>query len=139
MNKGIDAYYDRRFEVQRDVVHSAITRKDQLAPTTDINDYNEEMKDVSLAPWIFQSLPGTKPASQWSTSEKPNTSGDFLTRATDNQTRLAERLDNFEPYQLWNEPLDLISGGPEFFKQAKDYIVQNVNNLVKSTDVSHAK
>jgi len=35
---------------------------------------------------------------------------------------LAERLDKLEPCSLWNEPLDILCGGPEFFYQAKTFI-----------------
>jgi len=30
---------------------------------------------------------------------------------------------------LWNEPLDIICGGPEFFEQAKEFIGKYANKL----------
>ena len=106
MHRGIDSYYDRRTEVHNEIVHSALSRRDELWPQADTNELTEEIKDMAIAPWIFQSLPGTKPATQW-----PNS-----------LPSLAERLDKLEPCTLWNEPLDIICGGPEFFQQAKEYI-----------------
>ncbi len=121
MHKGVDAYYDRKIEVQRDVVSAAMARRDEFWPQADINEITEDTRELALAPWIFQSLPGTKPAQQWPTS----------------LPALVERLDQLEPYQLWSEPLDLLSGGPEFFAQAKHYISTNLESLVNGYHVKN--
>lgn len=42
---------------------------------------------------------------------------------------MAERLDQLAPGSLWNEPIDIICGGPEFFAQAKDYIIETMSKL----------
>lgn len=62
MHKGIDAYYDRRTEVHNDIVHSIVSRRDELWPQADISEITDEIRDLVLAPWLFQSLPGTKPS-----------------------------------------------------------------------------
>jgi hypothetical protein len=46
---------------------------------------------------------------------------------------LAERLDKLAPCSLFNEPLDMINGGPEFFSQAKNYILENSAKLCKGS------
>lgn len=49
----MDAYYERRTEVHNDIVHSAISRRNELWPQADINEITEEIRDMTLAPWIF--------------------------------------------------------------------------------------
>lgn len=53
MHKGIDAYYDRKIDVHRDIVNSAVARRDDYTPQADITEINEEIRDLALAPWIF--------------------------------------------------------------------------------------
>jgi hypothetical protein len=107
MHRGIDAFYDRKMNVHNEIVNSCLSKRDEYWPQPDITEINEEIKEMTVAPWIFQSLPGTKPATQWPNSLES----------------LAERLDQLEPCSLWNEPLDILCGGPEFFSQARTFII----------------
>ena len=81
IHTGTEAFYDRRTEVHNDIVHSVTDRRNDLWPQADENESTDEMREMSLSPWLFQSLPGTKPATQW-----PNS-----------LPALAERLDKLEP------------------------------------------
>lgn len=107
------AYFERKTEIHCGIVNSILEKRDQVWPQCDPAEVTEEVKELCLSPWVFQSLPGTKPATQWPNSLQA----------------LAERLDTLEPLALWNEPLDLINGGPEFFSQASAFIQSHSSKL----------
>jgi len=68
-----------------------------------LKEFDEERHiDLALAPWHFQSMPGTK-SSQW-----PEGLSNFV-----------ERLETMDPLSFWNEPLDTLSYGVEFQQDAK--------------------
>jgi hypothetical protein len=44
------------------------------------------------------------------------------------------------PLALWNEPIDIINGGPQFFKDAKDYILNTLSyDKETPTEEKHLK
>eukprot|EP00347_Sterkiella_histriomuscorum_P020695 403336831 len=119
MNKSVDSFYNRKTRLYHDIVRSSMTSKDQLCPQVDMNELPDNLKDLALSPWLFQTLPGTKP-SQWS---NPQQLASFV-----------ERLANLPPASFWNEPLEMINGGPEFFTQAKEFIM-NTGEKLNQLDV----
>ena len=62
MHKSVEAYYDRKTNIHNDIVYSALSRRDENWPQADVTEVNDEIKELALAPWLFQTLPGTKPA-----------------------------------------------------------------------------
>lgn len=67
MNRSIDAFYNRKTRLYHDIVSNIVSNRDNLCPQIDINEMTEDLRDLALSPWIFQTLPGTKP-SQWNNS-----------------------------------------------------------------------
>lgn len=77
--------------------------RDAHIPQISLKEFDEERHlDLTLAPWVFQSLPGAR-SSKW-----PVGLADF-----------AERLDTLKPMSLWAEPLDTLQYGIEFFDGAR--------------------
>ena len=74
-----------------------------------------ELESVATAPWIFKTLPGTKPASQW----------------PDSLEALSERLQHQDPAALWYEPFDWED---KFHAQAKEFIR---NSIAKKRGLYH--
>lgn len=61
MNRSIDAFYDRKFDVYNRIIESTLAARNKYAPQADITEMTDEIIDLALKPWIFQTLPGTKP------------------------------------------------------------------------------
>ena len=61
MHRSIEAFYERKINVHNDIVHSTISKRDEYWPQADLTEITDEIKELSVAPWIFQTLPGTKP------------------------------------------------------------------------------
>jgi hypothetical protein len=118
MHRSIEAFYDRKTNIHNDIVHSAVSKRDEFWPMADTNEVTDEIKELAIAPWIFQTLPGTKPAVQWPNSLES----------------LADRLDQLEPCSLWNEPLDILCSGPEFFEQALTFIKERASKLTEQSN-----
>ncbi|CDW79829.1 hect domain and rcc1-like domain-containing protein [Stylonychia lemnae] len=121
LTRSIDAFYDRKTEVYQNLVLAQVAKRDIHTPEVDISEISEEIKDLALAPWLFQTLPATKP-SQWTDSQQLQT--------------LVERLDQLQPAALWNEPLDIISGGPEFFTHSQEFIRKQTEKLNKQSSIT---
>lgn len=82
-----------------------------------MKEFDEERHlDLTLAPWIFQSMPGAR-SSKW-----PVGLADFV-----------ERLDTLEPLSLWAEPLDTLQYGIEFFEGARSFIVEQTKRVAKAS------
>jgi hypothetical protein len=61
MHRSIEAFYDRKINVHNDIVHSTISKRDAYWPQADLSEITDEIKQLAVSPWIFQTLPGTKP------------------------------------------------------------------------------
>ncbi len=61
MHRSIEAFYERKINVHNDIVHSTISKRDAYWPQADLSEITDEIKQLAVSPWIFQTLPGTKP------------------------------------------------------------------------------
>lgn len=61
-------------------------------------------------------MPGLK-TSHWSYQDSTNLDS------------LLNRLSSLEPMSLWNEPLDIMNSGPEFFSETQKFIMEGVKIL----------
>ena len=100
---GINSFYQRRVESLDAILSSAEEARDQHIPQMNLKEFDEEKHiDLALAPWHFQSMPGTK-SSQW----------------PEGLSAFVERLETMDGLSFWNEPLDTLSYGVEFQQDAK--------------------
>ena len=53
MHRSIEAFYDRKINVHNDIVHSALSKRDEYWPVADTNEITDEIRDLAIAPWIF--------------------------------------------------------------------------------------
>jgi hypothetical protein len=104
MSKSIHHYYDRKCETFDQIVGSALDKRESFVPNPKL-DVNEGIKDVTLAPWQFQTLSGAKPTS-WPL----------------NLPNLIEKLNAMPPLGLFAEPIDLLPESKDFYEQARTFI-----------------
>jgi hypothetical protein len=74
----------------------------------------EHHLDLALAPWVFQSMPGARPA-QW-----PLGLPEFV-----------ERLESLTSRALWPEPLDTLAYGVEFLEGARRHVRDQTERLAE--------
>lgn len=65
---GTHAYYDRKIEVHSEIVQAITSRRNEVWPEVSPNEVTDDIRELALAPWVFQSLPGIKPATSWPNS-----------------------------------------------------------------------
>ena len=58
---GLNAFYQRRVESLDAILSSAEEARDQHIPQISLKEFDEDRHlELALAPWHFQSMPGTK-------------------------------------------------------------------------------
>lgn len=102
----IHAFYQRKCESLDAILSSQMEARDQHIPKALLREFDEDQHlELALAPWNFQSMPGTR-STQW----------------PDGLQEFVERLDQMLPISFWNEPLDTLSCGIEFQQGANQFL-----------------
>lgn len=116
MQKSTNAYYDRKCEVLDTICGSALDMRDRYMPNM-TQDVPASVKDLSLAPWLFQSIAGSQPAT-W----------------PDSLPGLNEKLLELKPLSLWSEPIEVLAGSKDFFHKAQEFITETCKQISSAKD-----
>jgi hypothetical protein len=110
---GLNAYYQRKVECLDSILSAGYEGRDRNIPRISAKEFDEDSHlDLALAPWPFLTMPGARPA-QW-----PEGLPEFV-----------ERLDSLQPLSLWNEPLDTLQYGVEFYTGAQAFLAAQLEKI----------
>jgi hypothetical protein len=106
MNSSVENYYERQNSVFDQIQQSIVDKRELNLPEIDEHETNDELLSLASQQWQFQNIPGTQSV-----------------KNIDSLYALNKKLAEMPVLSLWNEPIDQINGGPEFFNRVKQVLL----------------